>query len=456
MSEFGDTICGISTPAGRGAISVIRVSGKEAIPIVGKIFTPEKKLQKAKGGTIIHGLIRSPKIKKNIDEVLISVFKKPSSYTGEDLVEISTHGGIAVPKKVLQLLVENGARIAERGEFTKRRFLNGKMSLLEAEALLNIIEAKTEKGLLIAEENLNGKLDREIEKVKNDFLEIKTIIEAELDFGETDLLSSDTKTLRKKIKNLKKRLEELVSSYRRGKLLFDGFNLAIVGKPNVGKSSLFNTILKEDKAIVTEIPGTTRDILEGTADIEGYPVVLHDMAGIRDTDSKVEKIGVDRALKMVRSADGVLFVMDASTPISKEDKEIFNKISRKPFILVVNKSDLKKKIGKISFPGETIWVSAKEHSGIDELNKAIVKLIEEIIPTGDEEGVVCTTERQKNKIDKAIDSLGDGISILEEGKDLELLAFDIDEAIDSLCELTGEITTEDVLDSIFSRFCIGK
>ncbi len=456
MSEFSDTICGISTPIGRGAISLIRVSGKKAIPIVEKIFAPREKLKKAKGGTIVHGWVSIPKLKKKIDEVLLFVFKSPSSYTGEDMVEISTHGGAVIPKKVIQLLVDNGARMAERGEFTRRSFLNGKMSLLEAEALLDVIEAKTDKGLLIAEENLNGKLQREIEKAKNDFLEIKTIIEAELDFGETDILSFDSRKLEKKIKNTEKKLREMVVSYKKGKILMDGFNLAIVGKPNVGKSSLFNTILQEDKAIVTEIPGTTRDILEGAVDIEGYPVILHDMAGIRDTESKVEKIGVNRALEMVRSSDGVLFIMDASVPLSKEDHGIFNRISNKPFISVLNKSDLKKKIDKIPFPGEIIRVSAKEHSGIDKLNKAIVKLIEKIIPVGFEEGVTCTTERQKNKIDKAIDSLGDGLEVIKKDKDLELLAFDIDEAINSLRELTGEITSEDVLDNIFSKFCIGK
>jgi tRNA modification GTPase len=456
MDEFSDTICGISTPTGRGAISLIRVSGKKAIPIVEKIFAPVEKLKKAKGGTIIHGWVSIPRLKKKIDEVLLFVFKSPSSYTGEDMVEISTHGGAVIPKKVIQLLVDNGARMAERGEFTRRSFLNGKMSLLEAEALLNVIEAKTEKGLLIAEENLNGKLQKEIEKVKNDFLDIKTTIEAELDFGETDRLSFYSRELEQKLKNTEKRLKNIVVSYKRGKILLDGFSLAIVGKPNVGKSSLFNTILQEDKAIVTGIPGTTRDILEGAVDIEGYPVILHDMAGIRDTESEVEKIGVDRALEMIRRSDGILFILDASVPISKEDNEIFNRISNKPFILVINKSDLKKKINKTPFPGEIIHVSAKEHSGIDKLNKAIVELIEKTIPDGSEEGVTCTTERQKNKIDKAIDSLFNGLEVIKKGKDLELLAFDIDEAINFLRELTGEITSEDVLDNIFAKFCIGK
>ncbi len=458
MSDFTETICGISTPIGRSAISIIRVSGKNASAIVEKIFTPQDKLRKAKGDSILHGWIQNgpTEAKKNLDEVLLFVFKKPFSYTGEDMIEISTHGGTVIPKKIIDLLLTHGARIAEKGEFTRRRFLNGKMSLIEAEALLNVIQAKTEKGLLIAEENLNGKLFHEIEKIKKDFMEIKTHIEADLDFGESEILSLDIRNLTKKIEKLKVRLDIMVKSYKRGKILLDGFKLAIVGKPNVGKSSLFNTILKEDKAIVTEIPGTTRDLLEGAIDIEGYPVIIHDMAGIRSSKSKIEKIGIDKALEMVRQSDGIIFIIDGSGKIDKADKEIFKIITKKPFILVVNKSDLKKKIKDIPFPGKPIWVSAKKHSGIRKLNKAIIKLIEEIIPTIEGEGTTCTTERQKNEISYAITSIKNGLKTIKDGKDLELLAFDIDEAINSLKELTGEITSEDVLDNIFSNFCIGK
>jgi tRNA modification GTPase len=245
-------------------------------------------------------------------------------------------------------------------------------------------------------------------------------------------------------------------SYKRGKILTEGFRLAIIGKPNVGKSSLFNTILKEDKAIVTEIPGTTRDLLEGAVDIQGYPVILHDMAGIRPSRSKVEKIGIDRAVKMAKKSDGVLFLLDASGSIDKADKEIFKIIKEKPFILVANKSDLKKKTKKIPFPGKIIWVSAKKHSGIDKLNRSIIELIEKNIPDYTEEGIVCTTERQKEKINYAVDFLKSGLKIIKEDKGLELLAFEIDEAINVLRELTGEITNEDILDNIFSNFCIGK
>ena len=456
MTNFPETICGISTPIGIGAISIIRVSGKNSVKILEKIFTPREKLQNAKGNTIIHGQIKDPLTNKSLDEVLIFVFKSPASYTGEDMIEISAHGGIMIPQKIIQLLIENGARMAERGEFTRRRFLNGKMSLLEAESLLNIIQAKTEKGLMIAEENLNGKLREEINIIKEDFLELKVVIEASLDFEENDMLSFDTEELFAKIKDIKKKLEDMVLSYTRGKILLDGFKFAIVGKPNVGKSSLFNTILQEDKAIVTEVPGTTRDLLEGVIDLEGYPVIFHDMAGIRSSDSKVEKIGISKALEMVKRSDGVLFIMDGSETIDKADKKIFKIIEKKPFILVINKADLKKGIDDMPFSGKTVWVSAKEHSGIDKLNKTIVKLIEEMIPDTEEEAPICTTQRQKEKIEYAVTSLDSALDSLKKDKDLELLAFDIDEAINVLKELTGEITTEDILDSIFSNFCIGK
>lgn len=456
MDEFSDTICALSTPIGRSAISIIRMSGKEAISIISKIFTPREKLKKIKDRKIAHGWIQTPKTNQKIDEVLLFIFRQPSSYTGEDMVEISTHGGTVIPKKVIRLLINNGARMAERGEFTKRSFLNGKMSLLEAEALLDVIQAKTEKGLAIAEENLDGKLQTEIENVKQHFLEIKALIEADLDFSESDNLSLDHQELSRKINTLRERLSKMLASYKSGKILLNGFKIAIVGKPNVGKSSLFNTILQEDKAIVTELPGTTRDLLEGVVDIEGYPVIFHDMAGIRSTESEVEKIGVDRALEMACSSDGILFIMDASTPITDEDKKIFDIISNKPFVPVVNKSDLENKIGGIPFTGKPLYVSAKEHRGIDRLNKAIINLIQEVIPVGFGEDVTCTTERQRNKINNAIDSLKRGNEVLKEKKDLELLAFDIDDAINSLKELTGEITSQNVLDEIFSDFCIGK
>jgi tRNA modification GTPase len=319
-----------------------------------------------------------------------------------------------------------------------------------------VIQAKTEKGLLIAEENLSGKLNTRVEKLKEEFLELKAVIEANLDFAETDMLSFDVRELIVKTENLKNKLEDMIVSYARGKILLDGFRLAIVGKPNVGKSSLFNTILQEDKAIVTEIPGTTRDLLEGVIDLEGYPVILHDMAGIRAADSKVERIGVDKALGSLRCSDGILFVVDGSECLDKADEEIFKTIADKPFILVVNKADLKKGIKDIPFSGQAVWISAKEHSGIEKLNKTIIKMIEEIIPDHEEEGVVCTTERQKEKITAAINSFDSALKVISEGKDFELLAFDIDEAINSLKELTGEITSEDILDSIFSNFCIGK
>ncbi len=456
MGNNPDTICAISTPLGRGAISLIRVSGENSIPLVSKVFTGSKKPKEVKGGSIIHGWIQDPDRKEKIDEVLLFVFRKPKSYTGEDLVEISTHGGTVIPMKVLHLLLKQGARLAEPGEFTRRSFLNDKMSLLEAEALLNVIQSKTERGARLAERNLDGRLQEEISGIKSDLLEVKTLLEATLDFDESDGLQIESKEIFDKIQKLNKRLKTLASSYDGGRILMDGIRFAIVGKPNVGKSSLFNTILHEDRAIVTRDPGTTRDTIEGTVDIDGYPVSFMDMAGIRSPLSEVERIGVERALEMAHSSDGILFVLDGSEPIIEADKRIYETILGKPFITVVNKCDLPKKVESTPFPGEPVFVSAKERTGIDKLNDAIINLIQEILPDGFGEGIVCTTERQRDEIKKAIRLLNQSLEVISKGRDLELVAFNVNEAIDRLKELTGEITQEDVLDQIFSRFCIGK
>lgn len=456
MIENLQTICAISTPIGRGAISVIRINGKDSIPIVLKIFTGGERIKEAPTGSIILGWIVDPKTGERIDEVLVSVFREPHSYTGEDLIEISTHGGIVIPKKVLNLLVRHGARIAEPGEFTRRAFLNDKMSLLEAEALLNVVNAKTEKGARLAEANLNGRLQNEIEKLKESLVDAKTLLEVTLDFEDSENLEIDREGIKYKINKSKEKLESLLQTYKGGRILIEGISIAIVGKPNVGKSSLFNTILQEDKAIVTAEPGTTRDVLEGMVDIDGYPVRFMDMAGIRSPLNEPERLGVERAKRMIDIADAILFLIDSSSTLSKADERIYETISKKPYILVLNKCDLPKRINTIPFDGEVVFVSAKEHTGINELNNAIIKMIASILPDGFSEGVICTTLRQAEGIEKAIKYIDNGLKLLNEGGELELVAFDFGEATDRLKELTGEITEEEVLDRIFSEFCIGK
>lgn len=456
MIENRDTICAISTPVGRGAISLIRISGKDSIPIVREIFTGAKRVEEMEGGSIVHGWIIDPDTEERIDEVLVSVFREPHSYTGEDLIEISTHGGIVIPREVLKLLAKQGSRLAFPGEFTRRAFLNDKMSLLEAEALLNVVEAKTERGARLAEANLEGRLRREIEGIKDTLLNIKTLLEATLDFEDRERLEIRREDIVNEMNRLRERLDALVLSYKGGKILIQGIDIAIVGKPNVGKSSLFNTILKEDRAIVTALPGTTRDVLEGMVDIDGYPVRFMDMAGIRSPLNEPERKGIQRARQMIDSADGILFLMDISEPLSTADRKIYETIYRKPFIPVMNKSDLAHKIDSIPFPGNPVLVSAKEHTGINDLNKAVKELILHILPYDFSEDMVCTTERQADGIKRAIESIDNGLGILHNNGDLELTAFDCGEAIDRLKGLTGEITEEEVLDRIFSKFCIGK
>ncbi|MCK4421609.1 tRNA uridine-5-carboxymethylaminomethyl(34) synthesis GTPase MnmE [candidate division WOR-3 bacterium] len=451
-----DTICAISTPIGIGAISLIRMSGKDSISIASRIISGKDVLSTIEGGRIIHSWIIDPMTEEIVDEVLISVFRAPQSYTGEDMIEISTHGGIVIPRRVLNLLLREGARLAERGEFTRRAFLNNKMSLLEAEALLNLIEARTEKGARLAETNLKGRLQEEINEIKNTLLDITTLLEASLDFEDRDRLEIDREYIINRLYKLKEMLESLISSYEGGRILIEGFDFAIVGKPNVGKSSLFNMLLKEDRAIVTAEPGTTRDVLEGMIDIDGYPVRLLDMVGIRSPVNEPERKGLERAEGIIESADGILFVMDASEPLSSADERIYKTIFRKPFISIANKSDLPSGLEGIPFDISPVYVSAKECSGINELNKAIVNLIENILPYDFSEGVICTTERQAEGVRRAHNLIENGIKMIEEQRDPELVTFDIKEAIDRLRELTGEISSEDVLDRIFSDFCIGK
>lgn len=454
--SISETICAISTTMGRGAISVIRISGKDSFPIVSKIFKGKRSIREVQRNSIILGWIINPETEEFIDEVLVSVFKKPHSYTGEDLLEISTHGGIVIPKRVMNLLIKQGARIAEPGEFTRRAFLNNKMSLLEAEALLNVVNAKTERGAKLAEFNLNGKLQNEVNQLKDSLIDVKSVLEATLDFEDRENLEIDRDRVENKINKIKEKLKLILESYNAGRILIEGIAIAIVGKPNVGKSSLFNTILQEDKAIVTAEPGTTRDVLEGTVDIDGYPVKFLDMAGFRSPLNEPERLGIERARRIIDIADAILLLMDASSPLSDSDDKIYKLISEKPYILVLNKCELHKIVSRVPFPGDVVFVSAKEHTGINELNKALIKMIESILPDSFSESLVCTTLRQAEGIKKAIEYIDKGYRLIKEKGEFELVAFDFQEAIDKLKELTGEITEEDVLDRIFNEFCIGK
>ncbi len=454
--SISETICAISTTMGRGAISVIRISGKDSFPIVSKIFKGKRSIKEVHGNSIILGWIINPETEEFVDEVLVSVFKKPHSYTGEDLLEISTHGGIVIPKRVMNLLIKQGARIAEPGEFTRRAFLNNKMSLLEAEALLNVVNAKTERGAKLAEVNLNGKLQNEVNQLKDSLIDVVSVLEATLDFEDRENLEIDRDRVENKINKIKEKLKLILESYNAGRILIEGIAIAIVGKPNVGKSSLFNTILQEDKAIVTAEPGTTRDVLEGTVDIDGYPVKFLDMAGFRSPLNEPERLGIERARKIIDIADAILLLMDASSPLSDSDDKIYKLISEKPYMLVLNKCELPKIVNRVPFPGDVVFVSAKEHTGINELNKALIKMIESILPDSFSESLVCTTLRQAEGIKKAIEYIDKGYRLIKEKREFELVAFDFQEAIDKLKELTGEITEEDVLDRIFNEFCIGK
>ena len=336
------TIAAISTAPGIGGIGIVRLSGKDTFKIIEKIFvaSKEENIENIKGYTIKYGKIIHPENKKIVDEVLVSFFKAPKSYTTEDMCEINSHGGIVVIRQILEICLENGATIAEPGEFTKRAFLNGRIDLTQAEAVINIIEAKGKRELNSAINQLNGELKNNLNEIKINILDVLTNIEANIDYPEYDVEEVSQEKAKEKMKLVKNKLEKLLNSFEKGKILKDGINIAIVGKPNAGKSSLLNALLKEERAIVTEYEGTTRDTIEEFINVEGIPVKIIDTAGIRDTENAVERIGINKSREMIEKSDLVLAVFDNSNELNNEDRDILNLIKNKKSIIILNKSDL--------------------------------------------------------------------------------------------------------------------
>uniref|UniRef100_A0A7C4U7B8 tRNA modification GTPase MnmE n=1 Tax=candidate division WOR-3 bacterium TaxID=2052148 RepID=A0A7C4U7B8_UNCW3 len=448
-----DTIAAISTSPGIGAISIVRVSGKDSFEIVSKIFKGKKSPKKIKKRAILYGWIIDDE-KNIIDEVLLFVMRGPHTYTGEDTIEISTHGGYIPAKKVLETVIKAGARLAEKGEFTKRAFLNGRIDLLKAESINDIVRAKTEKSFLIAEKNLRGTLSNKIKNIKEDIINIISYIEASLDFPEEDIPDIDFENISGKLEDLKGKLLSLKESYRISKAVMEGIDVVITGKTNVGKSSLFNAILNEEKAIVTPIPGTTRDIIEGWIDLEGYPVRILDTAGIRKTEDYVEVIGVSKTLKKLEESDFVIIVIDGSSDLNEEDRELIERFKENS-IIVINKVDLgiKEEIKDLIKDG--IPVSALKFQGIEKLLEKLKYKIEERFPVYFGEGYI-TKERELYSINNSIKFLNNGIKGIKDKLNPELIVYELKCASDSLKEIIGEITSEEILNRIFSDFCIGK
>ena len=442
-----DTIAAISTPRGEGGISIVRMSGQDSLNILEKIFKPKnKKVSELKNYSINYGhIIDNEHI---VDEVLVSIMKAPNTYTREDIIEINCHGGYLVTEKVLEVVLKNGARIAEIGEFTKRAFLNGRIDLTQAEAVIDVIHGKTEKSLSLSLNQLRGDLRDKIATIKKSVL----------DYPEEGIDDPVPENLVDNLKKASAEIRDLVSSYDKGKIIKDGIKTAIIGKPNVGKSSILNSLLREDRAIVTHIPGTTRDIIEEVININGIPLLLIDTAGIRNTDDIVENIGVEKSKELINSADLILYVIDTSREIDEEDYRIYDIINTDKVIGILNKIDIKRNTDLSEFPKIEKWIeiSALSKTGIDNLENEIYKYIMKENVEDSSQKLVITNVRHKSALEKTNEALLNIIETIDMGLPMDLMAVDIKDALDSLSEVTGEISSEDLLDHIFSNFCVGK
>ncbi len=450
---MNDTICAISTALGVGAISIIKVSGKDSIDIVDEMFSGD--LKNANSHTIHYGYIKN----KNelIDEVLVSIMKAPKTFTREDVVEINCHGGIATTNKVLELLLLNGCRLAEPGEFTKRAFLNGRIDLIEAEAVMDLIEGKTEEARKIAISNLNGNGSKLISNLRSELISIISNIEVNIDYPEyEDIHEVTINEIKEKIVYFEKKLNKIIQEYENGKILTNGINTVIVGRPNVGKSSILNKLLNDNKAIVTDIPGTTRDIVEGSISFDGILLNIIDTAGIRETEDIVEKIGVEKSLSKIDESDLVLIILNNNEELTNDDIDIINKTKDKPSIIVINKNDLDTKldITKIK-EREIIYTNTLNADGIESLKEKISQMFKlEELKQKDYNFI--TNARQIAKIKECLVHINDIKKGLDNNLSLDMIEIDLREIWDILGEIIGESYSEELLDELFSKFCVGK
>lgn len=451
------TIAAVSTPNAVGGIAVIRISGDEAIAVAEKIFTPfgGKKVADMDGYTCAYGIAHDNG--QRIDDCILTIFKAPHSYTGEDTAELSCHGGLFVSKKILRAALKNGATTAEAGEFTKRAFLNGKLDLTQAEAVMDVISAKGELELKMAETLREGAVFKAAKKCSERLLKLLSGLAAWTDYPDEDIPEVEPEAILSELEYVRNDLSALIVDYDRGRIVRDGVATAIVGRPNVGKSTLFNCLSGCERSIVTNIAGTTRDVVEESVRIGDITLRLSDTAGIRDTEDIIEEIGVDIAWKTVESSELVLAVFDGSCPLTADDFEIINKINNKKCVAVVNKTDeemmLDNKILKEYFI-QVVYISAKENQGISNLEDSIKQLFE--INSDSFSSVTAANERQKLCIEKAVSSVSAAIDAISYGEILDAVNVLVDEAEQYLLELTGERITDAVVDEVFSRFCVGK
>lgn len=455
------TIAAISTATGNGGIGIIRMSGKKCFEILNKIFIPiNKNSEEIKGYTMKFGYIVNPETNERIDEVLVSFFISPKSYTTENMCEINSHGGIIVEKKILELCLKNGAELAEPGEFTKRAFLNGRVDLAQAESVIDLINSKTDNEAKASINQLEGKLSKKIRKIREKLLDLMADIEANIDYPEYDIEDVTNIKINKVLNEVKSDLVNLSNSFEDGKILKEGVKTIIIGKPNAGKSSLLNTILNEERAIVSEFAGTTRDTIEEFVNIKGVPLKLIDTAGIRKTEDKIEEIGVNRAIMLSHDADLIIAIFDASKKIDNEDLEILNIVKNKKAIILLNKIDLgdnnlEKNNELLNVCNNIIKISAKNGEGIEDLFNTIAKLFStKEISMND--GIIITNIRHKNQIDKAINSVNESIFSNENNMPIDIVSIPIKQILADLSSITGEDVSEDIINEIFSKFCLGK
>ncbi len=453
--EF-DTITAISTPLGEGAIGIVRLSGTDALAIAQSVFKG-KNLEQVASHTINYGHIINPKTGTIIDEVMVSVMLAPKTFTRENVVEINTHGGIAVTNEILQLLIRQGARMAKPGEFTKRAFLNGRVDLTQAEAVMDIIRAKTDKAMTIAVKQLDGSLSQLINDTRQEILNTLAQVEVNIDYPEyDDVEEMTTALLREKTQEFQSLLESLLRTAKRGKILREGLSTAIIGRPNVGKSSLLNNLLREDKAIVTDIAGTTRDVIEEYVNIKGVPLKLVDTAGIRETDDLVEQIGVERSKKALQEADLVLLVLNASEKLTDQDRALLNLSQDSNRIILLNKTDLEQKIELEQLPDDYIPISVLTNQNINLIEDRINQLFFDNAGLVEQDATYLSNARHISLIEKAVQSLeavNDGLAL---GMPVDLLQVDLTRTWEILGEITGDAAPDELITQLFSQFCLGK
>lgn len=436
------------------------MSGQLCFEVLDKMFIPKNKqsIEEIKGYTIKYGnIVDNGEV---IDEVLVSYFKAPKSYTMENMCEINSHGGNIIVKKILELCLKNGAELAEPGEFTKRAFLNGRIDLVQAESVIDIINAKSEKEVKTGIKQLEGLLSKEIAEIKQEIMDVMINIEVSIDYPEYDVEDVANAEITDMLDSVKKKLERLEKSFDNGKVIKEGIKTAIIGKPNAGKSSLLNAILKEDRAIVTEYEGTTRDTIEEFVNINGIPLKLIDTAGIRETKDEVEKIGIAKSRETANTADLIIAIFDASKEIDEEDLEVIDFIKNKKAIIILNKMDLKAKIDENNenlkkLSGNIIKMSALKNIGIDKLYEKITEMFNLNEINLDNENVI-TNVRQKNLITKAIENVKKAKETIEQKMPIDIVAIFIKEILEDLGKITGEVVTEDIIEEIFANFCLGK